>query len=83
MQLNTAVIYFPERNKNIYIYRHMHFMQGECVNIMLSKDNILTLLIARTCSNASSIWIGRLPLGCLHALSIPNATETGIRECGP
>jgi hypothetical protein len=29
-QLNAALIYFPERNKNIYM---CIFMQGECINL--------------------------------------------------
>ncbi len=44
---------------------------------MFSQDNMFILLVARPCSNASRMWKGRPPPGCLLALWIPTL---GIRE---
>jgi hypothetical protein len=61
MQLNATVIYFSERNKDMYI--STSFSRWDSDQFMLAKNNLLTLLIARPFSNV------RLPSpGCLHAL---------------
>jgi hypothetical protein len=55
-----------------------HLLERKCINLMLSKCNMLTLLVARLCNSPSRMW-----KGCLHALWIPTATETGVRGRGP
>ncbi len=66
MHLNTSVIYFPDRNKNM------------CTNLSISEkeyyafQNAICWLcwLARPCSSASRMWRGHPPPGCLHALRI-------------
>ncbi len=65
---NTTVIYFPERNKDMYI-RINHFTEGKCISVMFSKGNMLMLLVARPCSSVSRMWRGRPSWSCLHALN--------------
>jgi hypothetical protein len=50
-------------------------MWGERIDFMLSRNNVLTLLVARTWSIVSRMYRGHPPLGCLHALSISTASQ--------
>jgi hypothetical protein len=79
MQVNTSMIYFPKRNKDMSI--HINISRKGSVSVYLIFK-MLTLVVARPCS--SSRMCGDHPLlGCLHALWIPLATETGIRRHRP
>ncbi len=77
-QLNTAGIYFSERNK--YVQTQIILLKNTgrgIINTMILKCNMLNLLVARPCNSASRMWRG------LHALRIPADTETGIRGVDP
>jgi hypothetical protein len=57
--------------------------KGKCINAMILKCYMLTVSIARPCSSASRMWRGCPAPGCLYALRLPSASETGIRRRGP
>jgi hypothetical protein len=83
MQLKTAVTTFQ---KEINLYVHKLFSKqggGGGFSTMVLKCNMLTLLIARPCSNAFIMWRGLPSPGCLYVLRIPTNTERVIRGHGP
>ncbi len=67
-QLNIADLFSLKKIGHIHMRKH--FTKGKCISLMLSKCNMLTLLIARPCSSVARMWRDLLPLGCLHALWI-------------
>jgi hypothetical protein len=54
MQLNMAVIYFPDRNET---YTHIKSFHGgeSCINMMVLKYAMLTLLAARPYNSVQNV----------------------------
>jgi hypothetical protein len=82
MQLNATVISFSERNKDMYIFTS--FSRWDSNQFMLAKNNMLTLLVARACSNVFRMWRGgpHLVASMLSESLLPVRQESGGTDQG-
>jgi hypothetical protein len=67
MQLNTAVIYYPESNKQICIYIYTSNLCRMSVSIQALKEQYVHSVGSQTLQQCGRMRRGSPLLGCLHA----------------